>query len=124
MARITTQGIFKGRSLSAGDSATSDPIDLRYSANKGFFSLSAAAISGTAGTVGTTVYTYSGCSTIDGKYITPCSAVAIGTNGTACTSSFFTFEPELIPFLKIIATQTGTGTAGYDSIITAELNVQ
>jgi len=124
MARITTTTIFKNQSLSAGNSATSGIIDLRYAANKGFFSLAARSASGTAGTMGTTVYTYKECSLEKGNYISPCAAVAIGTNGTGCTSSVFTFEPELAPFMKIVATQTGSGTAGKDSVISAELHIQ
>jgi hypothetical protein len=61
----------------------------------------------------------------NGEYITPSDAASIGTFGTACTASIKTFEPELMPWMKIIATQTGTGTAGKDSkIAAAELIVQ
>jgi hypothetical protein len=123
-ANITVKGIFKSRTLSAGDSGTSDVIDLREIAQNGFFSLVSSVVAGTAGTAGTTVFTYSGASSIDGKFVTPASAVAIGTNGTATTSSIFSFQPELMPFMKIIGTQTGAGTAGKDSVVTTDLIVQ
>lgn len=124
MARITVNPFLRQRSLSAGGAATSDPFDLRYLANNGIFSLAASVIAGTAGTVGTTVFTYSGCSLQDGLYVTPSAALAIGTFGTANTSDIISFEPELMPFMKVIATQTGAGTAGKDSVVTAELIMQ
>jgi len=123
-APITVKAIMLNRTLSAGDASTSDAIDLRDIVANGFFSLSARVIAGTASTVGTTVFTYSGCATTSGKFITPSAAVAIGTCGTASTSNIMTFEPELMAFMKIIATQTGTGTAGKDSVVSAELIVQ
>jgi hypothetical protein len=39
-------------------------------------------------------------------------------------SNIFSFSPIVIPFIKIIATQTGSGTAGKDSKITAAIIVQ
>jgi hypothetical protein len=116
--------LWKNKTLSAGDSATSDPVDTREVARAGVFSLSSSVAAGTAGTTGTTVFTYSGCSRRDGTYVTPSAAVAIGTNGTQSAADIKSFNPVLMPFIKIIATQTGTGTAGKDSKVTAELNVQ
>lgn len=120
MARITVIPIFKDKSLSAGDSGTSDPIDCRYRANRGFFSLAHRIAAGTSGTVGTTVFTYKGCSTETGTYISPSNSIAIGTagsHGTYGTANIWSFEPELMPFMKIIATQTGAGTAGANTKI-------
>lgn len=128
MAKITTIPLFKNLSLSAGDSGTSDSIDLRDKADKGFFSLAHRIAAGTSTTAGTTIFTYKGCSTKDGTYITPSAAVAIGTagtHGTYGTANIWTFEPELMPFMKIVATQTGAGTVGANTkIVAAELIVQ
>jgi hypothetical protein len=116
--------LFRNLSLSAGDSGTSDVQDLRYSAQQGNFALAHSVAAGTAGTAGTTIFTYVGCSTFDGTYVTPSGAIAIGTAGTAQMADIKAFDPEPMPFMKIIATQTGSGTAGKDSKITAELIVQ
>ena len=127
MARITTIPLFTKRTLSAGDSGTSDPIDLRYSANNGYFSLFVLAKNGTFGSAGTTTFRYVGCSTFNGIYIPP--KPGEGTIGTACTASttgtcIMSFQPELTPWMRIITTQVGSGTAGADSLVTAELNMQ
>jgi hypothetical protein len=124
MARITVIPLFKDKSLSAGDSGTSDPIDLRYQANNGMFALAFKNKAGTSGTCGTTVFTYTGCSIETGTYVAPSSAVAIGTSGPSIAGNIVTFEPELMAWMKIIATQTGAGTAGAHSNIDAELIVQ
>ena len=124
MARITTIPLFKDMSLSAGDSGTSDPIDLRYCANKQVFSLSHRNAAGTSTTCGTTVFTYTGCIKIDGSYVAPTGAVAAGTSGVAIAQKITPFSPTLVPFMKVVATQTGDGTNGANSVITAELIVQ
>lgn len=116
--------LFKGRSLSAGNSATSDVVDLRYTAQNGAFSLLSSVIAGTAGTVGTTVFTYLGGSAKEGPFVSPSASIAIGTRGTASTANIDSFEPEPMAFMKIIATQTGSGTAGKDSKFSADLMVQ
>jgi hypothetical protein len=121
---ISVIPVFKNLSLSAGDSGTSGVIELNGKANCGIFGLANSVTSGTAGTVGTTIFSYVGSSLRDGTYVSPANAVAIGTAGTGQSSNIATFEPELMPFMKIIATQTGTGTAGYDSKVTAEFIVQ
>ncbi len=125
-APITVIPLIKADSLSAGDSGTSDPIDLRESVKLGVFSLAYNAGGGTAGTIGTTTFSYLGCSTRDGSYINPAGTVgnSIGSCGTGGTKGIMQFKPELMPFMKIVATQEGTGNAGKDSVITAELIVQ
>ena len=124
MAKISVIPLFKGKSLSAGDSGTSDLIDLRYIANNGLFSLSTKVAAGTSTTAGTTVFTYVGCSIDNGTFVAPSSAAAAGTAGTSIGRDIISFSPELMPFMKIIATQTGAGTAGANSVIDAELIVQ
>jgi hypothetical protein len=121
---VSVHPLWKARSLSAGDAATSDVIDLRDKAQNGFFSLYSSVAPGTAGTCGTTVFTYIGCSQRDGVFVSPSNSIAIGTRGTAGTANISSFEPELMPFMKIVATQTGSGMAGKDSKITADLITQ
>lgn len=128
MARITTIALFKDLSLSAGDSGTSDVIDLRYRSSKGNYSLNYQTAAGTSGTCGTTTFSYMGCSIETGTYVSPVAGGTFGTSGTgkaeAMLMSFGTAAPILTPFMKIIATQTGAATAGANSKITAEFNVQ
>jgi len=124
MARITTIPLFLNKSLSAGDSETSDPIDLRYSANNGVFSLSHGIAAGTSTTCGTTIFSYTGCSVFNGTFISPASSGTFATSGPAIVGKITTFTPVLTPFMKITATQTGAGTAGANSKASAELNVQ
>lgn len=121
---LTVHPLFKDQQLSAGDSATSAPIDLRYLLSKGTCGLHATISLGTAGTCGTTVLTYVGAIDNDALFISPTSASAIGTMGTACTADFLGVNSTLLPSIKIIATQVGTGTKGFDSKLTAELITQ
>jgi hypothetical protein len=128
MARITNIPLFKNKSLSAGDTGTSDVIDLRYSANQYRFSLSHTIQAGTSTTCGTTIFEYVGCSTEDGTYVSgdPAAGTSgtIGTAGPTVAGMITPFYPTLTPFMKIIATQVGAGTKGANSVVTAELNVQ
>ena len=128
MAKITTIPLFKDKHLSAGDSGTSDNIDLRYISNKGRFSLSHSIAAGTATTCGTTIFEYKGCSIVDGTYVSgnPSAGTSgtIGTSGPTIAGKITHFTPVLTPFMRIIATQVGAGTDGADSLVTAELNVQ
>ncbi len=124
---ITVIPLLKARALSAGDSATSDPIDLRETVRLGVFSLSYYARAGTAaGGIGTATFSYLSCPTRNGEYVNPLGTVgnSIGSCGTGGTKGIHQFKPELMPFMKIVTTQEGTGTAGNDSVITAELIVQ
>jgi len=127
---VTVIPVFGPRSLSAGGSGTSDPIDLREVAQRGFFSLAHRIAVGTCTTqgCGTSIFTYVGCSTKDGTYIAPATSIAIGTagsHGTYGTANIWTFEPEPMPFMKIVATQTGAGNAGANTkIVSVELIVQ
>lgn len=131
MARITVQPLFKNLSLSAGDTATAGPIDLRYCANRGELSLAHSNAAGTSTTCGTTVFTYVGCSLFDGTYVAPDGAKSIGTSGPAIAGKIISFRGEpgtnaiaVVPFMNIIATQTGVGGTGANSKVTAELIVQ
>lgn len=123
MARITTIPLFRKQSLSAGDACTSDPIDLRDIAQTGSFSIASKVEAGTATTAGTTIFTYTGANERDDTYASPASN-AIGTSGVTIGSYLHGFSPVLSPFVKVVATQTGAGTLGANSKITAELNVR
>lgn len=121
---VIVNPVFKNKSLSAGDRGTSSAIDLRYAAQQGNFALHVAASPGTAGTAGTTEFSYLLSTALDGTYAAPSTATAIGTCGTANSNDVMGFEPEMMPFIKIVAAQTGSGSAGNDSLITAELITQ
>jgi hypothetical protein len=121
---IKVHPLFINKSLSAGDSGTSNPIDLRYEAQRGKFAIHASVTAGTAGTAGTTIFTYQLANSLDGTYTAPSTAVAMGTFGTASLADFQSFEPILGPFMKVVATQTGAGTVGFDSVVSATLIVQ
>ena len=123
MAKITTISVFKNQNLNSGTSCTSDKIDLRHIANNGYFALMTNIMNGTASTCGTTSFAYSGCALEDGTFVTPSTAVAIGTKGTA-GRDIITFEPEVMPFIKIIASQTGSTAGGNNSKFDIELLVQ
>jgi hypothetical protein len=126
MAEIHVISLFKSKSLSAGDTGTSQVIDLRNLAVAGEFALALNSIAGTAGTAGTTTLSYVCSAFRDGSYVTPVGGYDIGTCGTGSGNPILAaFVPAAIsPFMKVIATQTGAGTVGYDSKITAELIVK
>ena len=124
MAKITTIPVFSHQKLSAGDVGTSGLINLQYNSSKHLFSLAARVNAGTASTPGTTVFTYTGASFENGTCISPSAAVAIGTFGTGLGADIVAFTPPLMAFMKIVATQTGSGTTGKDSFVDAELLVQ
>jgi hypothetical protein len=121
---IKVHPLFINKSLSAGDSGTSNAIDLRYEAQRGKFAIHASVAAGTAGTAGTTIFSYQLADSLNGVYTAPSAAVAMGTFGTAALTDFKTFTPILGPFMKVIATQAGADTVGNDSKITASLIVQ
>ena len=94
---------------------TSQEVDLRQIAQDGIFSLEY-----TFTGSGVLTWTYTVCSTEDGTYFTPSGAADIATSTTTGTDGV-SFEPELFPFMKIVATETGTNTA---SITGLYLNIQ
>ena len=128
MARITVIPLFLSKSLSAGDSGTSDVIDLRYNSNSGKFSLAHRIAAGTSTTCGTTIFSYVGCSEKGGTFVSAnpdaSTSGTIGTSGPTIAGKITSFAPALTPFMKIIATQVGAGTLGANSVIGAELIVQ
>ena len=123
--QIHVISLFNKTSLSAGDIGTSQVIDLKNISQGNLFSLAVNSIAGTNGTAGTTVFTYVGSPTREGSYVTPLGGIAIGTAGTSGTTAIIPFTPAAVmPFMKIISTQTGSGTSGSDTVFTAELIVK
>lgn len=116
---IKVHPLFSNKSLSAGDTGTSGAVDLRYEAQRGKFALQVTVEAGTAGTAGTTVFTYQLATSLDGTYTAPSTATAMGTFGTNALVDFQSFDPILGPFMKVVATQAGAGTVGFDSKITS-----
>jgi len=116
--------LFNGKSLSAGGSGTTGAIDLTELGPGGRFSIAASVAVGTAGTCGTTLLSYTGCETSDGTFVAPSVGATLGTMGTSLTADIISFTPILTPFMKIVATQNGSGNVGNDSVLTATLNVQ
>jgi hypothetical protein len=123
-AKIVTIPLFKNLSLSAGDTGTSGIIDLREIAQTGTFSISSGVAAGTSTTAGTTVFTYVASPYFDGTFVAPAGVAALGTSGATIGAYFASISPVLAPFIKIVATQTGAGTAGANSKISAELHVR
>jgi hypothetical protein len=48
----------------------------------------------------------------------------MGTAAIHGLSNIFGFTPVLTPFMKVVAKQVGAGNVGYDSVLSATLNVQ
>ena len=112
---ITTYKLFASEAVGTSGVATSVYVDLRQVAPDGIFS-----IQYTFTGSGVLTWTYTVCSTSDGTYFTPSGAADIATSTTTGTDGV-SFEPELFPYMKIVATETGTNTA---SITSLYLNVQ
>lgn len=126
MAEIHVISLFKDKTLSSGDTGTSQVIDLRNISDDGKFALALKSIAGTAGTAGTVALSYVCSQFRDGSYVTPVGGCDIATCGTGSGSPIIApFTPAATtPFMKIVATQAGSGTAGFDTKLTAELIVR
>lgn len=123
MAEIHTISLFSNKQLDGGSAGTSQVIDLRNIAESGSFALALKTGAGTNGTCGTTVLSYVVSSTRNGSYVTPSGGYAIATSGTDGGTAYYSFSPAVAPYMKVIATQTGTmGDA--DVNISAELIVK
>ncbi len=120
---ITTYNVFQGSSY-GGDSGaqtvtaatpiTSVAFDLRECAQDGLFSFQYAMT--TSG--GSLVVSYTVCSTEHGTYFTPTGGGTI-VSLAATASGGLAFEPEMYPFIKIVAT-----ASTQNCVITAFLNIQ
>ena len=124
---ISVHPLFTNQALSSGDAATSRVIDLRYVAQRGKFAIATSVLGGTSTTGGTTSLIYQVGLSLDGEFMAPSGTAAtastIGTYGTG-GRTYAEFNPIMTPFIKIVAKQSGTGTAGAQSKISASLIVQ
>lgn len=107
--------LFNGTSIAASQTSTSVAVDLSKLNINGVF-----AVHYTVAGSGTAKLEYLVCSTSGGTYMEPAAATDIATGKTSGTY-YATFEPEVTPFIKIKATETG----GANSItLTLRLVVQ
>ena len=113
---ITTYNVFEGaQAVTTAAAITSVAFDLREVAQDGLFSLSYVI---TVASGGTLAFTYTVCSTKAGTYFTPTGGGTIAS-GLGAVTGGLAFEPEMFPFMKIVATATtNTCTA------TVHLNIQ
>lgn len=113
---ITTYNVFgNDKVVTTAAAITSQPFDLRECAQDGLFSIQYA---NTATGSGTLALTYTVCSVSGGTYFTPTGGGSI-VSGLGTASGGLAFEPEMYPFIKIVATST-TDT----NTCTVYLNIQ
>lgn len=99
---ITTYNVFNGsQAVTTSAAVTSEPFDLREVAQDGLFSIEYT--NATSG--GTLALTYTVCSTKGGTYFTPTGGGTI-VSGIGTATGGLAFEPEMYPFMKIVATAT------------------
>lgn len=113
MRPITTYTIFSSESIAKAGVATSVAIDLREVAQSGFFSMDYTT------SAGSVTFTYTVCSTKAGTYFTPSGGGTIGGPYTV-GSGGISFEPEMYPFIKIVATENNSAA----TVVTVHMNVQ
>jgi hypothetical protein len=112
---ITTYNVFNGaQAVTTAAAITSVAFDLRECAQDGLFSIGYS--NATSG--GTLALTYTVCSTEHGTYFTPTGGGTI-VSGLSTATGGLAFEPEMFPFIKIVATAT-TQTC----TVTVHLNIQ
>ncbi len=99
--RIQVLHLFKGANGAITQDAAikSEIIDLRNKSVNGFFSLHMISVGGTI------TVTIEVCSTKDGTFLAPTTAVTI-LDAKAAGSYFEAFSPPLAPFMKIVFTET------------------
>lgn len=100
-AKVHVIELFRGAGGAIVKNATllSDEIDLRDINANGFFSLHTIHL---GGTITVTVLV---CSTKEGTYVAPTTAVTVMATKTAGTY-FVDFDPPLTPFMKLLFTET------------------
>ena len=103
-----------GGAISQNDNITSDLIDLRHIGIAGYFSLHVITVGGTL------TATLLVCSTEDGTYVAPDTAITI-LDAVAAGTHFASFSPPLAPFIKIKFTETNVDDI---TSMDAWLNVQ
>ena len=117
---IVVYELWKANSITKDTNESTVAVDLREIAQDGVFALKYT-ITGD----GTLTLEYTGCETKDGTFVEPSGAsdIATGLTKTSGTSGtdIITFEPELMPFMKIKATETVTTD---DAVLTLHLFIQ
>ena len=117
MRPITTYNVFEGaQTVTTAVAITSIAFDLREVAQDGLFSLDYVI---TVSSGGTLIFTYTVCSTKAGTYFTPTGGGTINAAGLGAATGGLSFEPEMFPFMKIVATASGN-----TCIATLHLNIQ
>ena len=102
MRPITTYNVFQGaQAVTTAAAITSVAFDLREVAQDGLFSIQYS--NATSG--GTLALTYTVCSVATGTFFTPTGGGTI-VSGLGTASGGLAFEPEMYPFIKIVATAT------------------
>jgi hypothetical protein len=120
--RITSYNVFNGAKTVVKNTAETSPaISLKTGAKNGVFSVEYA-ITGD----GTLSLTYTVCSTENGTYFTPTgTGTSGGTIATGLTKTpglgGLSFAPPMYPYMKMVATETGTSE---NAVLTLKLNVQ
>jgi hypothetical protein len=116
MNKVMTVELFRatGGAITKNGTLTSDAIDLRNVGVDGFFSLHMIT---TGGTVTVTLLV---CSTADGTFVAPTTAVTIFSSKAAGTY-FAAFNPPLAPFMKILFTELNVAAV---TAMDAWLNIQ
>jgi hypothetical protein len=102
---ITTYNVFGGTlAVTKKGTHTSTAFDLREVAQDGLFSLEYT-ITGSANIA----LTYTVCSTKGGTYFTPTGGGSIAS-GLTVGHGGLSFEPEMYPFIKFVATEADVAT--------------
>lgn len=113
MNHVHTKIVFVDKTVLAGQVEKSEVIDVRNMSPQGMFALEST-ITGT----GTIKWTYECCTTEDGVFLEPEDAVDIYTAQTV-GQIYQAFQPELTPFIKIVATETGAA----DPVVITRANI-
>lgn len=100
---INTQELFRGTNgaIERNKTLLSDPIDLIGMRLNGYFALHTIHL---GGDITVTVLV---CSTKEGTYVAPTSAVEIVAD-FAAGSGYWSFEPPITPFMKLLFTENNT----------------
>jgi hypothetical protein len=112
--RIKSTPVFVAQSLAAGSAVTATACDISASDALALY------LTSITGTTPSVTFTYSLCPTTDptSTFIVPQSPVTIGATKSAV--DVMDFAPEASNYIKIIATNAGTGTIVFTSYLVAQ----
>jgi hypothetical protein len=102
MRQIYVHPVFKEKAIARDGVAIGEPIPLGDLAGNGVFSLM---VKEFAGALADVTFTYTMCDTQGGTYLAPDGAVAIKANLIGGNAMLISFEPELAPYIRIVATE-------------------